>query len=651
MTVPMPFNFPHRHGVIAALSAFLCLLTTASHAAEPAEKPSFSRDVVPLVTKYCARCHGGNKPKGGISLVKDQDDLAVLKNRGLWEKVADNLRSGQMPPSGAKRPSAAEMDVWNRWLDAVVLKSDCTREKDPGRVTIRRLNRAEYNNTMRDLVGVKFQPAKDFPADDVGYGFDNIGDVLSLPPLLMEKYLAAAEKIIDEAYRTPELRRRLMPRDNRERGALFQNLKQFATRAWRRPVTDEETRRLQRLVQVAREQGDNPTVGIKTALQAVLVSPHFLFRVELDDGKAAQGIDAPRSLSQGANAPRSPQPIGPYELASRLSYFLWSSMPNDELFRLARENKLRNPGVIEAQVKRMLRDPKARALADNFASQWLNIRGLSSFSPDPKRFPTFNADLRQAMIRETEMFFLNVLREDRSILDFIDANYTFVNERLGRHYGLTDVKGPAFRRVSLAGTQRGGILTHASILSVTSNPTRTSPVKRGKWILENILGTPPPPPPPDVEELKEDGEAMGTLRQQMEAHRKNPSCATCHQRMDPLGFGFENFDAIGAWRNREGRSEIDASGVLPDSSAFKGPVELRKILLQKKDIFARCLTDKLLTYALGRGMERSDRCFIDAIVKNIAGEDYRFTRLIVEIVKSDPFQKRRARGAQHDEAR
>jgi hypothetical protein len=643
MTAPLPVVSRNLTKAIFALSALFVSITPTSDAAEPAGKPSFALDVAPLVAKYCARCHGSVKPKGGVSLIKDIDDAAVLKNRALWQKVADNLRGGEMPPAGAKRPSAAELEVWNRWLDGVVLNGDCTGSKDPGRVTIRRLNRAEYNNTIRDLVGVKFQPAKDFPADDVGYGFDNIGDVLSLPPLLMENYLAAAETIVEEAYKSPELRRRLLPRDGRERGAHYQNLKQFATRAWRRPATDEETRRLMRFVQLAREQGDNPTVGIKTALQAVLVSPHFLFRVELDDG-GRTGTVVPGSAGPGVDTPRSPEPINEYQLASRLSYFLWSSMPDDELFKLAREKKLRETGVIEGQVKRMLRDARARAMADNFASQWLNIRGLAAFSPDPKRFPTFTADLRQDMVRETETFFLHVLREERSILDFLDADYTFVNERLARHYGLTGVKGVSFRKVSLAGTPRGGVLTHASILAVTSNPTRTSPVKRGKWILDNILGTPPPPPPPDVDELKEDGESNGTLRQQMELHRKNPTCASCHQRMDPLGFGFENFDAIGAWRGKEGRHEIDASGVLPDGSTFKGPAELRKILINRKDLFAKCLSEKLLTYALGRGMERSDRCHIEAIAKQIAKEEYRFASLIVEIVKSDPFQKRRARG-------
>jgi cytochrome c553 len=587
--------------------------------AVPAADPVFEKDVRPLLARYCVRCHGAARPKGGLSLASIPADPA--KARALWDKVADNLRSGEMPPAGAKRPTAVEMETWTRWLGGV-LKADCNGPQDPGRVTLRRLNRAEYNNTIRDLLGVDFQPARDFPADDVGYGFDNIGDVLSLPPLLMEKYLAAAEKVVDEAMKSPALRRRLAPRGRR--GNAPQGLRQFASRAYRRPATDDEVKRLERLVRLAREQGDDATVGMKLALQAMLVSPHFLFRVEREPaGKDGR--------------------ISPWELATRLSYFLWSSMPDEELFRLAREDKLRQPGVLLGQVTRMLKDPKAQALADNFASQWLNTRGLASFNPDPKRFPDYNPALRQAMLRETGLFFMHVVREDRSVLDFLDSDYTFANGRLARHYGLAGVTGEGFRKVSLAGTPRGGVLTQASVLAVTSNPTRTSPVKRGKWILDNILGTPPPPPPPDVDELKEADALKGTLRQQMEQHRKNPTCASCHQRMDPLGFGFENFDAVGRWRDRENKHAIDASGVLPDGSTFKGPAELRKVLLKKKDLFVRCLSEKLFTYALGRGTTAADRCFLDRIAANAAKADYRFVGLVNEIIRSDPFQKR-ARG-------
>jgi hypothetical protein len=321
-------------------------------------------------------------------------------------------------------------------------------------------------------------------------------------------------------------------------------------------------------------------------------------------------------------------------------------MPDDELSQLARKKTLREPEVLEKQVRRMLKDPRSRALVENFAGQWLQLRTLKDFKPDPDLFPGFDDKLRSAMLQETELFFENIVREDRGILDFIDADYTFVNERLAKHYGLPGVKGEQFRRVSLTGTPRGGILTQAAVLSVTSNPTRTSPVKRGKWILENILGTPPPPPPPGVEELKDDKQAVlsGSLRQRMEQHRANPMCASCHQRMDPLGFGFENFDAVGAWRTKEGKHAIDPSGTLPGGQSFKGPAELRTILKARQDAFARCLTEKLLTYALGRGVERSDRCVLDDIVKSAGKDNYKFSRLVIDIVKSDPFQKRRGKG-------
>jgi hypothetical protein len=561
-----------------------------------------------------------------VVLGRDPDDAAVLKNRIVWEKVAENVRSGDMPPPGARKPDSVELETLNRWFDQVVLKPDCTGPKDPGRVTLRRLNRAEYRNTIRDLIGVDFQAAKDFPADDVGYGFDNIGDVLSLPPILLEKYLDAAEQVAEKAWQSPETRKRFSAQKPR---VLRANLRGFAELAYRRPVADHELARLMRLFRTAVDRGGTHEEAVKTVLQAVLVSPHFLFRVERDPP---------------ADDPEQVRTLDEWELASRLSYFLWSSMPDRELFEHCREGTLREPGVLEAQVQRLLRDPKSQALADNFASQWLNTRNLAGFNPDPKRFPTFTAELRASMLRETELFFLHVVRADRSVLDFLDADYTFVNGPLARHYGIKGVDGKEFRKVSLRGTPRGGVLTHASVLAVTSNPTRTSPVKRGKWILENILGTPPPPPPGGVDDLKEGGELKGTLRQRMEQHRQNPSCASCHARMDPLGFGFENFDAVGAWRTTEGKHAIDPSGVLPDGSAFKGPVQLRAVLRKKQDLFARCLSEKLLTYALGRGTERSDRCFIDQIARDLAKGDYKFSRLVLGIVRSDPFQKRRGKG-------
>jgi hypothetical protein len=592
-----------------------------------APKPAFARDVAPVVQRYCLSCHSGAKPKGGLSLERFKDEAAAEKDREVWEKVADTLRAGDMPPAGKPRPAAAEMDGLLGWLDTF-LQADCGGPRDPGRVTIRRLNRAEYNNTIRDLVGITFRPADDFPADDVGYGFDNIGDVLSLPPILLEKYLAAAEQIIDCAFQSPEARKKVLPVVPTNEEAARQVLKIFAGRAYRRPLRDGEIDRLLRLVELARKNGEDYEGGVKLAMQAILVSPYFLFRVELD-----------RQFRNREAIER----VGDYELASRLSYFLWSSMPDEELFELARTRKLSEPAVLEGQVRRMLKDGRSRALVDNFAAQWLELRNLDAFAPDPDLFPSFDDPLRKAMRKETELFFEHVLRQDRSILDFLDADYTFVNARLARHYGLPGITGDEFRRVSLRGTQRGGLLGQASILAITSNPTRTSPVKRGKWVLDNVLGTPPPPPPPDVPELKEGKELTGTLRQRMEQHRSNALCASCHARMDPLGFGLENFDAIGAWRTHEGKHRIDASGTLPGGQAFNGPAELRTVLKTRQDAFVRCLADKLLTYALGRGTERTDRCAIDDIVRAAAHDDYRFSRLVLEVVRSDPFQKRRGK--------
>jgi mono/diheme cytochrome c family protein len=605
----------------------------ASDAGKPAKTPekiSFAKQIVPLLSRYCTSCHGGTKLRGGLALDKLKDEASALKDQNIWEAVAQRIRAHEMPPTRRPQPSAEEAKLLLAWIDSVVGAGDCIGKKNPGRVTLHRLNRTEYNNTIRDLVGIPFQPADDFPADDVGYGFDNIGDVLSLSPLLFEKYLAAAEKIVAQALANPDARKRIFicqPTDKTRDECARKILENFARRAYRRAVPPEEVNRLAGLARLAESQGDSFDQGITLGLQAILTSPHFLFRVERDRG--------PNKLL--------PHPINEYELASRLSYFLWSSMPDEELFTLAREGNLRKPGTLEAQVRRMMRDPKARALVENFAGQWLQLRNLRNVNPDPALFPAFDESLRTAMLKETELFFESIVKEDRSVVDFLDADYTFVNERLARHYGISGVKGDSFRRVNLSGSPRGGVLTQASVLTVTSNPTRTSPVKRGKWILENILGTPPPPPPPGAGELSEDKKVVlsGTLRQRMEQHRANPNCATCHQRMDPLGFGFENFDAIGAWRERDGQFTIDPSGVLPSGQAFKGPAELKAILKSRREAFTRCLAEKLLTYALGRGLEPYDRCAVDQIAANVAKNGYKFSCLVDEIVKSDPFQMRR----------
>jgi mono/diheme cytochrome c family protein len=614
----------------------------------------YARDVAPLLTRYCIACHAGETTHGGVTL-DDLNAKTPLQAVDLWKRITKAVSSGHMPPQGQPGPSRAERDALVAWFHAATYESECSKPSPPARVSLRRLNRAEYNNTVRELLGVTCRPADDFPADDLAYGFDTIADVLTLAPLLLERYLDAAERVVDEAAKAPALWSKIKnpsPHDlvpfvlrgvppDRERAVKNARspqldggdpeaealdragrvLQAFADRAYRRPIAHHELARLVRFLESAWANGNSHDEGIKLALQAILVSPHFLFRVE-----AGQ-------VSEGAPG------LSDFELATRLSYFLWSSTPDDELFQLACLEKLNRPGTLEKQVRRMLRDARAAALAKNFGPQWLQTRRLKEFTPDPTKYPHFDEALRAAMEQETERMFDHVVREDRSVLDFLSADYTFVNERLARHYGLVGIQGLDFRKVSLAGTGRGGVLTHASVLAVTSNPTRTSAVQRGKWILENLLGSPPPPPPPGVDSFGEIANASGggTLRMRLDRHRRDTACASCHAAMDPLGLGLENFDAVGAWRTHDQDFPVDASGQLPDGRTFHGPEGLRALLVERKSDFTRCLAEKMLVYALGRGLLPADRCAVDRIVLRMSANDYRFSSLVSSIVLSDPF--------------
>jgi hypothetical protein len=638
-----------KSAVTGSLCAGMCAIAVVTEAENrvPASAPAFETKVLPFVKRYCLDCHSGADAERGISLDKYRTTVAVLKDQATWAKVLKMISAHKMPPEGSSRPKDKEVEVVKAWLEAALGRVDRADPADPGRVTIRRLNRAEYTNTVRDLLGVEFNGSADFPSDDVGYGFDSIGDVLTLPPLLMEKYLDAAEQIAAKAIaadkpdgnpqRYPESHRSIFfvaPGGKLSPDAAAQQiLRRLATRAYRRPVTDRELTRLMKLASTA-EVGGSFEAGIQLALQAILVSPHFLFRVELDP--LAGGAAKVRMLNE-------------YELASRLSYFLWSSMPDDELFDLAAHGKLREN--LELQMRRMLSGAKSRALVENFAGQWLQLRNLDMASPDKNQFPAFDDDLRRAMRTESELFFAAMVREDRSVLELLEADYTYVNARLARHYGLHGIEGDQFRRVSLrmdggseAVEARGGVLTQAAVLTVTSNPTRTSPVKRGKWVLENILGTPPPDPPPNVPMLQDDANAVrgGSVRQRMEQHRKDPNCAVCHKEMDALGFALENFDAVGAWRTKDGNFPIDASAELPDGRSFKGPRGLKAILRSNAEPFVHCLSEKLLTYAIGRGVESSDQSAVDGIVAAAKAGNYKFSTLVLAIIRSDPFQKRRS---------
>lgn len=757
----------------ASILAAVLLMPLTAPAAEPV--PDNLAEIQPFLEKYCADCHNAESAEGGLNVRDYPDVAALLRDRRAWERVYDRLRVNAMPPDDAEQPPAEERQRVVDWLSHTLFTLDCSAPVDPPPVTIRRLNRVEYNNTIRDLIGVDFRPAQDFPSDDVGYGFDNIGDVLTVPPLLIEKYLAAAEQITaaalmtEDEYRVRKTVRASQldqeggvedgPRDTKglySRGsvstrfrvrvageyvirvaaaadqagdeparmelrlgddsfanfdvtgdrrpvvyertlqlepgrktvsatfindfyneaeqadrnlyvgsiamegplstpqmpdthtrligvypsdtltpeaAAIQNLSSFLPRAFRRTVTEDEIAPYASFVSAAIEHGDTFERGMETAIQAALVSPQFLFRVETDkrDG-----------------SPDQHQWLTDDELASRLSYFLWSSMPDDELRRVAAEQDLHDDSVLTAQIVRMLADPKAGTLVENFAGQWLNLRRLSSgdVTPDPDVFPDLGTQILGDMRHESELFLASIFSDDRPLTDLLTARHTFVNRRLARFYGLENVefkekdKEDEFVRVELTGDRRIGILTQPAILTLTSFPTRTSPVKRGQWVLENLLGDRPPDPPPGVPALDATREANPnlTVRQQLELHRANPTCASCHKLMDDIGFGLENFDAIGRWRDQDGSGPIDASGTLPSGESFRGPVELVTILSGRERDFVSCVAEKLLTYALGRGLEYHDQCAVTAIVDRTTANGNRFSALVTSIVLSDIFR-------------
>jgi hypothetical protein len=602
--------------------------------------PDFTADVAPFLSKHCFECHAKDKKKGDLALDGYATAAAAAKDRDVWAEVAKKLRAREMPPKGKPAPAAADVEKVLSWIDGSVF-GVADGKTDPGRVTMRRLNRYEYNYTIRDLVGLDLQLGDGFPADDIGYGFDNIGDVLTTSPLLAERYLAAAGKVAEQAIvaapakdkkkaNFPASHKAIIfaePKGKADWKATARKvLERFASRAYRRPVTTGELDRILKLVDLAGKQNDTFERGIQVAVQAVLASPHFLFRVELDgDARSAEAY-----------------PVTDWQLASRLSYFLWSSMPDEELFEHARKGTLRKDGNLEAQVKRMIMDGKSRGLLKTFSALWLGSRAMKEVSPDPTRFPKFDEDLRQAMRTETERFFDEVMRKDLSVLTFIDSDFTFLNEKLAKHYGIDGVKGKDFRRVELDGDERGGLLTQGTVLTVTSNPTRTSPVKRGRWILEQILGAPPPPPPPGQDVLKEEGAALsGTLRQRMEQHRRDPNCSVCHAKMDALGFALENYDATGRWRDKDGDQPIDPEAELPGGKKVHGARELKAVLIEEKDAFVRCLAEKMLTFALGRGLEYTDRTAVDGICRALEDGNYRFGALVLAVVRSEPFLERR----------
>jgi hypothetical protein len=601
------------------------LPTTAAGAA--GEGDHFGKEIRPLLDEYCAKCHGAGKAKGGVSFVPFTNGVSIYHDIRLWETVAQKVRAQEMPPEDKPQPSAAQRERLVEWIGTAMKNLEEGRiPEDPGRVMIHRLSRTEYNCTIRDLLGVDTHPADKFPSEGGGGGgFDNNADTLFIPPILMERYLAAAREALDQAKsKRIFFIKKGMP--GTERGTARKIIEHFALRGFRRPAETEEVERLLAIYDRSRKGGQDHEAAVKESLMGILVSPNFIFRIERDE--------------PGGGSHR----IGDYELASRLSYFLWSSMPDEELFELTARQRLHEPKVLEAQVQRMLKDAKAKTFSDSFAGQWLRVRELkTSAQPDQGKFPAFTPALRDAMYEEVIDFFDSIVREDRSLLELLNANYTYLNGDLAKLYGIEGVEGNAMRRVALKDENRGGVLAMGAVLTLTSYPLRTSPVLRGKWVLEQILGTPPPPPLPLVQSLPQNDHVVDglTFRQQLEKHRSDPNCAGCHTKMDPLGFGLENFDAIGQWRAKINDQPVDASGVLPGGAKFQGPVELKKILVDRKEDFIRNLTEKMLAFALGRGLEYYDIPTVRKISKTLAGRDYRSSVLIMEIVKSRPFQYRR----------
>ncbi|AMV40704.1 DUF1592 domain-containing protein [Planctomyces sp. SH-PL62] len=771
-----------RSTIRRAVLALGCLLAAGTgFSREPGPDPdgtdAFQSRVLPLLEKYCINCHMEGDAKADLALDLYDDQAAALKDGKTWLRVLDALDGGTMPPPNKPRPTLAEIETVTGWIEHDYLAAQCGEGRPPAPVVIRRLNRQEYDNTIRDLLGVDLKLAATlFPADDVGFGFDNVGSALNVSPILVEKYLDAAEAALAAAIRPPDVaafapreliglqthrlppdkpvefehtlrpgrylvdfslvrvgvaesvapprlivglgkdrrtveavavqdetvvyrywltvvdgdasafvalapgeekgenvvapsqvgaaaggdqrygsdrglhvdsmvvrgplvvdpaslpesHRRLLPEtpglgDAARLDAARATVSRFVDLAFRRPASAEDVDRVLTVFRLADDRGESFERAAQVALTSVLASPRFLYLVEPDAG-----------------TPSVDRPLDEFELASRLSYFLWSSMPDEPLFAQARAGTLR--ANLREQVGRMLDDPKSSAFTSNFAGQWLQLRRLEGVAPDPDRFPGFDEALRASMREETERFFAYVLHEDRSILELLDADYTFVNPSLAKHYGIDGVDGEGFRRVSLTDGRRGGVLTQASVLTLTSNPNRTSPVKRGQFILQQLLGTPPPPPPPDIPKLDDDGHAGdpdASLRERMERHRADPQCASCHQQMDALGFALENYDAVGRWRVNDGEAPIDASGELSGGRSFRDVRELKNVLrgtATRK--FAQCLIKNMLTYALGRGLEPADFCTVEDVRSRLAGDGWRVRNVVLGIVESRAFQNR-----------
>ncbi len=624
-----------------------------SYAAWPKEQQHYWKTVMPIMRKYCNQsCHNADDKKGGLNLNRYDFILTIQRDGHVFTKVIEQIESGAMPPEEKPQLSNSDKDTLLFYINKYL--RDALNAPDPGLIPSRRLSNREYRYAIEDLTGIAVNTDSIFPRDPGGgEGFDNFSRTLYLTPLLMERYFEVGESVIEEAYVNHGTWRALVPEF---RLSLSQRIKHwwyrfwhrrdisfettlaaakeaifpFATSAYRRYLTPIEKQQLADFFTTVYQDQEQETrrydKSVKEVFKAVLVSPHFLMRHEADLPK-----DTPYRISN-------------FELASRLSFFLWSSIPDEQLLSAAYRENLHEPKVLGAQIERMLESPKVERMAESFATQWLEIDKLKdpTHEIDPEIFPEYDETLREAMHQEAVQYFYHVLTESRNMLELLDGEYTFVNEALAQHYGMEGIKGDDMRRVKLRAAERGGILGMAGVLTTTSLPNRTSPVLRGKWVMEKILATPAKPPPPNVPELEEAAKVHDemTLRELLVIHRDKEACRGCHQDMDDLGFALENFDAVGRWRNTYPASDkvIDVSGSLKTGEVFSGAAELKQVLLQKKEQFAKGLAKKMLGFALGRAVVFKDTKTVEHLAETLLENDFDPVPFLQEVAMSYPFQ-------------
>ncbi len=628
---------------------FLFIFCFSSNAADSLR---YEKDVRPLLEKHCIKCHNTNQPKAGVNIDNYKEHERVIKDGAFWLKVLDEIKTRAMPPKTEPALSGMDYEKLVGNIDQILQSS--LKNQTPGQVVIRRLSHAEYQYTIKDLLGIEFDAAAYFPSDGSGGGgFDNQGRALFFTPLKLERYYDAAGSIVDSLRSDQDKWSKVVPFRFRPGGftgfihwvkTLFSSdydylfkeelaagriIDELGTRTYRRFLKPEEKDKLLDLFTSVYQESEAESyterfnMGIAQVMKAMLVSPNFLYKVE----------EEPQN--------DRPYPLSDFEVANRLSYFLWCSMPDDELFGLAYQNKLQDTAVLRKQVSRMLADPKSKRFAENFAVQWLGVTKMKDPQPlvDEELYPGFDLSLRKDLYQEAGEYFYYVLTESRNFLDLVNSNYSLLNERLARFYEVEGIKGEEFRMVQFADDRRGGVLGMGAVLATTSISTRTSPVLRGKWVMEQILGISPPPPPPEVSALTEDKgihEKLG-LRKILEMHRSNPECRGCHEKMDPLGLGLENYDPTGKWRDTYEVVKVDASGVTADGERFNGPGELKKILLNQKQRIARNIATRMLSYALGRSVLFTDEPALVKLENTLLANDFRPEPFLQELVTSYVF--------------